>query len=117
VLAVPTTAIRSGRALNSTNAQSGQTVSATASSMVMVLKDGQPRPVPVTVGMTTGDLTEVSGDLQAGDTVLVMTTTSTTNNNTQDFGPPDGAPLGGGAGGPPPDGGGGGPIGGPPPGG
>jgi HlyD family secretion protein len=107
VLAVPTAAIRSGRALNQSNAQSGQTVTNTASSMVLVLKDGQPRPVPVTVGMTAGDLTEVSGDLQAGDEVLIVTTTSTSN-TTQDFGPPDG-----GVGGPPPDGG----LGGPPPGG
>jgi HlyD family secretion protein len=110
VLAVPTTAIRSGRAMNQSNAQSGQTVTNTASSMVLVLKDGQPQPVPVTVGMTAGDLTEVSGDLQAGDEVLIVTTTST-NNTQQDFGPPDG-----GMGGPPPDGGGG-PAGGPPPGG
>jgi hypothetical protein len=57
--------------------------------------------------MTAGDLTEVSGDLQAGDEVLIVTTTSTSN-TTQDFGPPDG-----GVGGPPPDGG----LGGPPPGG
>lgn len=113
VLAVPTTAIRSGRAMNQTGAQSGQAVTTTASSMVLVLKDGQPRPVPVTVGLTSGDLTEVSGDLQAGDQVLIVTTTSTASNNTQDFGPPDGAPLGGGFGGPPPDGG----TGGPPPGG
>jgi HlyD family secretion protein len=114
VLAVPTKAIRSGRAMNRSNAQSSATVTNTASSMVMVLKDGQPRPVPVTVGMTSGDLTEVSaqgsGDLQAGDIVLVTTTTST-NNTAQDFGPP------GDMGGPPPDGGGGGPLGGPPPGG
>jgi HlyD family secretion protein len=108
VLAVPTTAIRSGRAMNRGNTQSSDTTTNTASSMVMVLKDGQPRPVQVTVGMTSGDLTEISGDLQAGDTVLIMTTTSTTNNNQQDFGPPDG-----GMGGPPPDGG----MSGPPPGG
>jgi HlyD family secretion protein len=111
VLAVPTTAIRAGRAMNRGNAQSGETATNAASNMVMVLKDGQPRPVEVTLGMTAGDLTEVSGDLQAGDEVLIMTTTST-NNTQQDFGPPDG-----GMGGPPPDGGGGGPMGGPPPGG
>jgi RND family efflux transporter MFP subunit len=107
VLAVPTTAIRSGRAMNRGTAQSGTTDTATASNMVLVLKDGQPRPVPVTLGMTAGDLTEVSGDLQAGDEVLIVTTSSASN-NTQDFGPPDG-----GLGGPPPDGG----MGGPPPGG
>jgi len=111
VLAVPTTAIRAGRAMNRANAQSGETATNAASNMVMVLKDGQPRPVEVTLGMTAGDLTEVSGYLQAGDEVLIMTTTST-NNTQQDFGPP-----GGDFGGPPPDGGGGGPLGGPPPGG
>jgi HlyD family secretion protein len=111
VLAVPTTAIRAGRALNQSNVQSGQAVTTTANSMVLVIKDGQPRPVPVTVGMTAGDLTEVSGDLQVGDQVVLKTTTSTTTNSNQDFGPPDG-----GVGGPPPDGGGG-PAGEPPPGG
>jgi RND family efflux transporter MFP subunit len=105
VLAVPTKAIRTGRAANQAAAQSGQTISTTATSMVMVLQDGKPRPVPVTVGMTAGDLTEVSGDLLEGNQVLVVTTTTTT---TTDFGgPPDG-----GLGGPPPDGG----MGGPPPG-
>jgi HlyD family secretion protein len=109
VLAVPTTAIRSGRALNSADAQSGVTTTDTASNMVLVLKDGQPRRVPVTVGMTADDLTEVSGDLQAGDEVLIVTTTSnTTSDQPGGFGPPDG-----GLGGPPPDGG----MGGPPPGG
>ena len=108
VLAVPTTAIRTGRAPNQQSASSGQAVTTTNSSMVLVVKDGQPRPVPVTVGMTASDLTEVSGDLQAGDQVLVPTAAST-NCNTQNFGPPDG-----GLGGPPPDGGG---PGGPPPGG
>jgi HlyD family secretion protein len=110
VLAVPTTAIRSGRAMNRANTQSSETVTNTTSNMVMVLKDGQPRPVQVTLGMTAGDLTEVSGDLQVGDEVLIVTTTST-NNTQQGFGPP------GGMGGPPPDESGGGPLGGPPPGG
>jgi hypothetical protein len=105
VLAVPTLAIRTGRAA----AQSSQTVTTTASSMVMVVQNGQPRPVPVTVGMTAGDLTEVTGDLRVGDQVVLKSTTTSTN-NTQDMGgPPDG-----GMGGPPPDGGGG--AGGPPPG-
>ncbi len=110
VLAVPTKAIRTGRAASQAAAQSGQTISTTASSMVMVLQDGNPRPVPVTVGMTAGDLTEVSGDLLEGNQVLVMTTTTTADNQFGDFGgPPD---MGGG--GPPPDGGGGA-AGGPPP--
>ena len=109
VLAVPTTAIRTAPALNRSNVQSGQSGTATTGSMVLVLQNGQPRPVPVTVGMTAGDLTEVSGNLQVGDQVVLKSTTSTTNSSNQDFGPPDG-----GQGGPPPDGGG---PGGPPPGG
>jgi HlyD family secretion protein len=109
VLAVPTKAIRTGRAASRAAAQSGQTISTTATSMVMVLENGQPHPVPVTVGMTAGDLTEVSGDLLEGNQVLVVTTTATTTDQFGDFGgpPPD---MGGG--GPPP--GGGGPMGGPP---
>ena len=72
-------------------------------SFVLVLVDGQPRPVPVTVGLTSGDLTEVSGDLQEGDEVLVgeLTLPGGTNGaqpNTMIIGGPDG-------GGPPPDGG------------
>ncbi len=110
VLAVPTTAIRTAPAMNRANVQSSETVTSTASSMVLVLKDGQPRPVQVTVGITAGDLTQVSGDLQVDDQVVLKSTTTTTSNTT-DFGPPDG-----GMGGPPPDGGGG-PMGGPPPGG
>ncbi len=111
VLAVPTTAVRAGRAMNQASTQSGQAVTTTSSSMVLVLQNGQPRPVPVTVGMTAGDLTEVSGDLQVGEQVVLKSTTSTASSSTQDFGgPPDG-----GMGGPPPDGGG--PAGGPPPGG
>ena len=46
---------------------------------MLVLQNGQPRPVPVTVGMTAGDLTEVSGDLQEGDQVVVITATRTTD--------------------------------------
>jgi HlyD family secretion protein len=88
VLAVPTKAIRSGRAASQAAAQSGQTMSTTATSMVMVLEDGKPRPVPVTVGMTAGDLTEVSGDLLEGNQVLVMTTTTTTASQFGDFGGP-----------------------------
>ncbi len=98
VLAVPTTAIR-------TMTRQAADSASTASSIVLVVKDGQPRPVPVTVGMTANNYTEVSGDLQEGDLVLITTTTSSsTNSPMQDFG------------GPPPDGGGG-PMGGPPPGG
>lgn len=94
VLAVPTTAIRTVTAPAQTNA-----VTTTSSSMVMVVQNGQPRPVPVTVGMTAGDLTEVSGNLQVGDQVVLKSTTTSTS-STQDFGGPP--PDGGGAGGPPP---------------
>jgi hypothetical protein len=76
-------------------------MSTTATSMVMVLEDGKPRPVPVTVGMTAGDLTEVSGDLLEGNQVLVVTTTTTTASQFGDFGGP---PPDGGMGGPPPGG-------------
>ncbi len=114
VLAVPTKAIHSvstGQTQTSqinNTVQSGQTISNTQSgpqriqgSFVLVLENGQPRPVQVTAGMTAGDLTEVSGNLSEGDLVLVSTSTSSTSNTTQDFGgpPPDG---GGGPGGPPP---------------
>ena len=93
VLAVPTTAIRTVRAPAQTNA-----ATTTASSMVLVVQNGQPRPVPVTEGMTAGDLTEVSGDLQVGDQVVLKSTTTSTG-TTQDFGGP---PPDGGMGGPPP---------------
>jgi hypothetical protein len=79
-------------------------------SFVLVVKDGQARPVQVTLGMTADDYTEISGDVQEGDLVLVSTSTSPSGNMQEMMGPPDG-----GMGGPPPDGGGGG-MGGPPPG-
>jgi HlyD family secretion protein len=116
VLAVPTKAIHTASSgqtqtsqINNT-VQSGQTVTNTQSgpqriqgSFVLVLQNGQPRPVQVTAGMTAGDLTEVTGNLSEGDLVLVSTSTSSTSDTNQDFGgPPDG-----GMGGPPPDGGGG----------
>lgn len=127
VLAVPTKAIHTAstppisrtRQVSNT-VQSSQTVTNTqggqpgpqpmSGSYVLVLVNGQPHPVPVTVGMTAGDLTEVSGNLKEGDQVLVTTTTSasTTTNQPGDFGPPDGGlggpPPGGGPGGPPPGG-------------
>jgi HlyD family secretion protein len=120
VLAVPTKAIHVASAGQtpaigqtsqiSNTVQSSQPITNTqggpqrmSGSFVLVLENGQPRPVPVTVGMTVGDLTEVSGDLKEGDQVLVTTTTSTTTSNTDqpgDFGPPPD----GGLGGPPPGG-------------
>jgi hypothetical protein len=49
------------------------------------MQNGQPQPIPVTEGLTMGNLTEVSGNLQEGDQVVVITTTRTTS----------GAPAGG----------------------
>ncbi len=40
---------------------------------VLVLRNGQPTPVQVTVGLQATDLTEVSGDLREGDVVVVNT--------------------------------------------
>jgi HlyD family secretion protein len=129
VLAVPTKAIHTAGAGQtrsvsqtsqiSTTVQSGQPITNTqggpagpqrmTGSFVLVLENGQPHPVQVTVGMAAGDLTEVSGDLKEGDQVLVTTTTSTTSKTDQpgDFGPPPDGGQGGpppGAGGPPPGG-------------
>jgi multidrug efflux pump subunit AcrA (membrane-fusion protein) len=103
VLAVPTAAIRQG----GFGAQSGQ---AAEGSFVLVIQDGQTRRVSVSVGITAGDLTEVSGDLNEGDLVVVGTATSS-RSSTGDF---PGGPgfFDGGA---PPDGGGGPPDGGAPP--
>ena len=65
-------------------------------SFVIVLKNGQPRLVPVTTGLTTGDLTEVSGELQAGDEVLVGELTLPTGMNGMRPGMMFGGPGGGG---------------------
>jgi hypothetical protein len=69
---------------------------------VLVIENGQPRPVQVTEGLTSGDLTEVTGDLQEGDEVLIGTPTLPTNSDFRPgafFGGPGGPPGGGG---PPP---------------
>ena len=79
---------QSGQAVTNTqggqggaNIQSGQAVTNTQGAqrvrgpMVLVLRNGQPTSVPVTVGLVTTDLTEVSGDLQEGDVVLIITAT------------------------------------------
>jgi hypothetical protein len=91
------------------NLQSGQGVTGTQRAQrvqgpfVLVLQNGQSRPVQVTEGLTFGDLTEVIGDLREGDEVLVSTPTLRTNgNNLQPGGffvGPGGPPGGGG---PPP---------------
>jgi len=69
------------------NVQSGQGVTNTQAAgaqggqqrvrgpSVLVLRNGQPTSVPVTVGLVTADLTEVSGDLQEGEVVLIITAT------------------------------------------
>ena len=65
-----------------------------------MLVNGQPRPVPVTVALTAGDLTEVSGDLQEGDEVLAGELTTPTGVNGAQ---PNMMMIGGpGGGGPPP---------------
>ncbi len=103
VLVVPTTAIRTARAQSTSNTQTTAAPAAMSGNFVLVMKDGQPRPVQVTLGMTADNYTEISGDVAEGDLVVINTSTSSSS-TTQDFGPPDG-----GMGGPPPDGGAGGP--------
>lgn len=115
VLAVPSSAIRSlgggqgglggalplGREDQSGAGGQGQRQGLRQGSFVLVIENGQPRPVPVTVGLTAGDLTEVSGDLSEGDQVLVGTLNLPTGN--ANFRPGGFFPGGGpGGGGPPP---------------
>ncbi|MFN8595395.1 MAG: efflux RND transporter periplasmic adaptor subunit [Anaerolineae bacterium] len=73
-------------------------------SFVLVISNGQIRPVQVTTGLTAGDLTEVSGDLQEGEEVLAgeLTGANGTRQNGAFFGGPGGGFGGPGAGGPPP---------------
>ena len=104
VLAVPTAAIRqAGEGGFGGQAGAGRLGGqAIEGSFVLVLQDGRPRPVQVTVGMTSGDLTQVSGDLQEGDQVVVSTATfeQTSTGNLPGGGarfffgggPPDGGP-------------------------
>jgi multidrug efflux pump subunit AcrA (membrane-fusion protein) len=126
VLAVPSTAVRSGGQgafggqmgqggfagrsgqgdQGGSAAPDGQGAQGTrqrlTGSFVLVLVDGQPRPVPVTVGLTAGDLTEVSGDLQEGDEVLAGELTTPAGVNGAQ---PNMMIIGGpGGGGPPPGG-------------
>jgi hypothetical protein len=105
VLAVPSTAIRTGgpggfggqgaqRTQGGAAVQGGQPVTSTQGTQriqgpsVLVMKNGQPQTVPVTEGLTVGDLTEISGDIQEGDQVMVITATRPT-------GGPAGGPPGG----------------------
>lgn len=99
VLAVPNAAIRTnnfggaggfggqgGNRQGGANFQGRQAISNTQQSgqpriqgpFVLVLRNGQVTPVQVTEGLVTADLTEVSGDLQAGDVVLITTATRPT---------------------------------------
>jgi len=111
VLAVPTTAIRTGGqggfggqgrqgGQGGANVQGGQPVTNTLATQrvqgpsVLVMQNGQPQAVPVTEGLTVGDLTEVSGNLQEGDQVIVITTTRTTTGGAAG-GPPGGFGGGG----------------------
>jgi multidrug efflux pump subunit AcrA (membrane-fusion protein) len=87
------------------NVQGGQPVTNTqriTGPSVLVMQNGQPQPVPVVEGLTVGNLTEVSGNIQEGDQVVVITATRPTGGAAGGFqgGPPGG--FGGGAGGPPP---------------
>jgi HlyD family secretion protein len=105
VLAVPTTAIRTGgfggqggqrgqggqggapvqggqSVTNTQSAQGGQRITGPS---VLVMKNGQPQAVAVVEGLTVDNLTEISGDIQEGDQVVVITATRTTG----------GAPAGG----------------------
>jgi multidrug efflux pump subunit AcrA (membrane-fusion protein) len=65
---------------------------------VLVIRNGQALPVPVTVGLAATDLTEVSGDLQEGDLVVVNTITRTQTTTAGGpggfFGGPGGRPFG-----------------------
>jgi HlyD family secretion protein len=109
VLAVPTTAIRTGGfggqrnqgGQGGANVQGGQTVTNTQGAQgaqritgpsVLVMKNGQPQPVAITPGLTVGDLTEIAGDIQEGDQVVVITATRTTTGAAGGFqgGPPGG---------------------------
>jgi HlyD family secretion protein len=73
----PITNPQSGRPI--TNTQGGQ--QRLQGSFVLVIENGQPTPVPVTEGLTVGDLTEVSGNLKEGDEVIVGTLARSTNTN------------------------------------
>ena len=95
---------QSGRGV--TNTQGGQAAQGTQRArgpFVLVLRNGQPVQVQVTVGLATTDLTEVSGDLQEGDEVLITTITRSSTANAGGFpgggGFPDGGGFPGGGGG------------------
>ena len=88
------------------NVQSGQAVTNTQGGQggqqriqgpfVLVIRNGQPVPVQVKVGLATADLTEVSGDLQEGDQVVITTATRPSTTTTGGPGGPGGFFGGGG---------------------
>jgi multidrug efflux pump subunit AcrA (membrane-fusion protein) len=105
VLVVPTSAIRSfggggqggfsGQGnLGGQGGFSGQGGQRIQGPFVLVLENGQPRPVQVTEGLTAGDLTEVSGDLKEGDEVVITAVTRTQNGNAVPAGPGGFNPFG-----------------------
>ena len=79
--------VQSGRAV--TNTQGGQPAQGAPrvrGPFVLVIRNGQPTQVQVTEGLVTPDLTEVSGDLQEGDVVLIVTATRTATTGAGGFG-------------------------------
>jgi HlyD family secretion protein len=88
--------VQSGPAVTNTQAAQGtQGAQRVRGPFVLVLRNGQPVPVQVTVGLVTTDLTEVSGDLQAGDQVVIVTTTRPSTTTIGGFGGGGGFPGGG----------------------
>ncbi|HZY44470.1 MAG TPA: HlyD family efflux transporter periplasmic adaptor subunit, partial [Anaerolineae bacterium] len=76
-------------------APGGQTPQRIQGSFVLVVSNGQTQPVQVTVGMTSGDLTEISGNIQEGDEVIVGTVARTPATNNGGGFPGGGFPRGG----------------------
>lgn len=100
-LSFPTTALQNGEinradyvsALQSAASASGNSSSSSTSTtasnrVVMELKNGKLTPVPITVGLTSGQSVEVLSGLQAGDQIVIgqtggQTTTTTTGTGTR----------------------------------
>ncbi len=79
------------------NFNGGQNGARIQGSFVLVSVNGQTTPVQVTVGLSVGDLTEVTGDLKEGDSVVISTVTRTqTGTNAGGGFPGGGAFFGGG---------------------
>lgn len=70
--------VQSGQAVTNTQGgQAAQGAQRVRGPFVLVMRNGQPVQVQVAVGLATADLTEVSGDLQEGDLVVIITATTT----------------------------------------